>query len=305
MKQGVLVIGNGFDLDLGLKTSFNNIFSEWDPHEDIQSSLLYELVCSRTGDEWNLLKRNIRKIYSSDRNLNFHKIVNDDKCHKEMIWHIISYLECMDKTMDEDSYAYRLINSIRDNGKFSIYSFNYTDSVERCTNLSVNHVHGKYQDNSVILGTEDNETADRGLCFLQKSFSPYYESSDLKYELNKCDTIIFFGHSLGKADYLYFQDFFKKQSKEGLPEEADKKKIVIFTYNEESRRNILFQLFSMNEHRLDRFYQQNDFEVILTCKDDPLQERYEQRFEELLSYLNRTSRAADQSKIHNIAQFLG
>lgn len=154
----------------------------------------------------------------------------------------------------------------------------------------------------MILGTEDNETAGRKLCFLQKSFSPYYESSDLKYKLNECDTVIFFGHSLGEADYLYFQDFFRRQSVDGLSEEANKK-IVIFTYNEESRRDILFQLFRMNDHRLDRFFQQNEFEVILTCKDDPLQEKYEQRFESLLSYLNETSMAVDNSITQAIVNY--
>lgn len=303
MRQGVLVIGNGFDLDLGLKTSFNDIFKEWNPSEDIKYSLLYELVCSRTGEEWNLLEDNIRRIYKSTRNLHFNKIEDDEKCHREMISHIISHLKNMDKTINENSYAYKLINFVQQNEKFSIYSFNYTDSVEKCTDCYVNHVHGKIADNSVILGTEDNKSANRKLCFLQKSFSPFYKSNDLKYKLSNSETVIFFGHSLGTADYLYFQDFFKKQSEDGLSEK-DKKKIVIITFDEVSRRNILFQLFEMNNYRLDRFYQQNDFEVILTCKEDSLHEKYEQRFEMLLSFLKENSMAADHSRLSASVRFL-
>lgn len=295
MRQGVLVIGNSFELDLGLKTSFNNIFSDWDPNEDVKSSCLYNLVHKKTGDRWNLLEDNIRSIYNTPREPYHNNVDGDEKCHQEMIIQIISYL----KYMDKNSYAYRLINSIHQNKKFSIYSFNYTDTVERCTNDYVNHVHGEIKYNTVILGTEDNVNANRNLCFLQKSFSPFYKSNDLKNNLSNSETVIFFGHSLGIADYLYFQDFFKKQSEDGLSEK-EKKKIVIITFDEESRRNILFQLFKMNNHRLDRFYQQNDFKVILTCRKDSLHEKYDKRFEILFSYLNENSTTADQAKMAHV-----
>jgi len=299
MKKGVLVIGNGFDLDLGLKTSFSDIFNGWNPSLDAQVSSLFDLVCGETGNQWNLLEDNIRSLYSSELgSLVSYSAQNDEKCHQEMINQITSYLKSMDTSIDNQSYAYRLIHSIYQNNKFSIFSFNYTDSVERLIKKEVFHVHGIIEDNSVILGTEDNINADRKRCFLQKSFSPFYKSNGLKNALNNSDTVIFFGHSLGKADYLYFQDFFKKQSEDGL---LNRKKIVIITYDEESRRNILFQLFSMNNNRLDRFYQQNDFEVILTNTDDLLHEEYERRFEELMSYLKANSVANDQKKIANVA----
>lgn len=301
MRRGVLVIGNGFDLDLGLKTSFNDIFNGWDPNLDVKISSLYDLVCGETGNQWNLLEDNIRSLYP-DAISSFGPITSDmdEKCHQEMIFKITSYLKEMDKSVNNQSYAYKLIHSIHQNNKFSIYSFNYTDSVERFIDQDVCHVHGKIEDNSVILGTEDNENADRKLCFLQKSFSPFYKSNDLKCALNNSDTVIFFGHSLGKADYLYFQEFFKKQSEDGLSEKS-RKKIVIITYDEESRRDIIFQLFSMNNNRLDLFYQQNDFEVILTCKEDFLHEKYERRFAELLSYLKENSVSNDQTKLANLA----
>lgn len=211
MKKGVLIIGNGFDLDFGLKTSYNDIFKSWKPDDALTSTTLYKLVKKNDRNEWNFLEDRIGLIYAN----NEYNIINDfdkeENCHEAMRLKIIEYLNAINYEQNDSSYASKLIKAISQNGKFNVYSFNYTNTVNHIVNaqLQVNHVHGRATDSTAILGTEDNQKSIRDLCFFQKSFSPYYRSTNLKYDLSNADTVIFFGHSLGKADFLYFENFFK------------------------------------------------------------------------------------------------
>ena len=83
---------------------------------------------------------------------------------------------------------------------------------------------------------------------------------------------------MGETDYHYFEDLFETQSN---PEKINRPKIIrIFTYNEMSRRDILFQLREMNERRTDKLYDLNDMEIYRT-KDD------EGKINDYLSQLSR------------------
>ncbi len=305
MNKGVLIIGNGFDLDVGLKTSFNHIFKNWQPNDNIKSSRLYTLTNKNPRNEWNLLEDRIGQIYANNEYSSITDFDKEEECHKAMRSEIIKYLNALDYNYNDSSYASKLIKAVSQNEKFDIYSFNYTETVDIISKnqLEVNHVHGKAKDSTVILGTEDNQKAIKDLCFFQKSFSPYYRSTNLKYDLIKADTVIFFGHSLGKADFLYFQNFFKTQSAEGL-DIKNKKKIVLITYDEYSRRKLLYQLFSMNNKRLDLFFQQNDFEIILTDSSDSNSIQYETKFDNLLNYLQVNSIQANRERMQSISSMI-
>ena len=305
MKKGVLIIGNGFDLDFGLKTTFNDIFADWKPDGNITLTSLYRLVNKNNRNEWNFLEDSIGQIYANNEYSSINDFDKEEDCHEAMRIKIVEYLKSLDYKQNDSSYASRLIKAISQNGKFNVYSFNYTNTVNHIVNdkLQVNHVHGRATDSTAILGTEDNQKAIKELCFLQKSFSPYYRSTNLKYDLSNANTVIFFGHSLGKADFLYFENFFKTQSADGLDEKS-KKKIVLITYDEYNRRKLLYQLFSMNNNRLDLFFQQNEFEVILTDLSDANRSQYETKFEELLKYLHDNSLQANREKLHQIASMI-
>ena len=70
---------------------------------------------------------------------------------------------------------------------------------------------------------------------------------------------------LGETDYHYFEDLFRFQSQ---PEHYKSSKTIrIFTYDENSRIDVLFQLRAMNNKRTDMLFDLNDFEIYRT-KDD-------------------------------------
>ena len=116
-----------------------------------------------------------------------------------------------------------------------------------------------------------------------KSHSPYYTSHNIKSKLDQADEVIFFGHSLGSTDYPYFEDFFRKQC--ATKPDNEKIKVRIFTYDEESRQNILVQLRNMNEKHTQMLYEYCDFAIYRT-KDNIDDEKIKKYLSELSNRIN-------------------
>ena len=112
---------------------------------------------------------------------------------------------------------------------------------------------------------DDSAQLRNGYSYLRKVFSEYYTSHPIRYTLQECDEVVFFGHSLGDIDYPYFADFFADQS--NCAERKNSKHITIFTKDHKSRFQILEQLRSMNGGRTERLQNDNDFKIIMT--DNP------------------------------------
>ena len=292
----VLVLGNGFDLDLGLPTGYSDF---------LQSPFFYEFLNSANilkYHRFDIQKDNILEYLQQQKNLkNWIDIevelknlaiktredLNDygqvikfknkatyeieksfEVLRKQLCW----YLDKMEYTnIKKDSYAIRLLDIIKQNHAMcEILTYNYTDihklkSIVGDIYVPIDHVHGNINDKSIIIGFQDKVEIDKSFSFMIKSFSPFFRSHNVRNKLMEADEIIFFGHSLGETDYHYFGDFFETQSN---PEKNKKsKKIRIFTWDEASRIDILFQLREMNDRRTDMLYDLNDMEIYRT-KDD-------------------------------------
>lgn len=289
----VLVIGNGFDLDLGLKTQYKNFMEsvyfksytndnvlKRTPKTGISNNLFKYLQNQLGLQNWIDIETELLKIATEKRRVNMDgvtKLVNiqatsyleyDFECIHSAL---CSYLESLDyNCIDHDSVALKVLDLIAQHQNSEIISYNYTDihKLEPFVgniNCSVDHVHGRISDKSIILGFQDDADIDQSFCFMIKSFSPHFKSHNVRNKLLKADEIIFFGHSLGCTDYHYFEDLFKYQSQ---ADKANKDLIMrIFTYDEKARREILFQLREMNEKRTDMIYELCDFEIYRTASD--------------------------------------
>lgn len=288
----VLVIGNGFDLDLGLKTGyvdfmksdyFKAYLQEIIPYKGekrkIKDNLFKYLEKERALLNWidietellNLATREVKESIENTNEYRKRKIrANSDiedtfECLHDSL---CSYLESLDyNAINKDSTALKVLKSIIKHHFSQIISYNYTD-IKKVENLvgkifcPIDHVHGRISDKSIILGFQDNVEIDKSFCFMIKSFNQHFKSHNVRKQLLDADEIIFFGHSLGCTDYHYFEDLFKYQSQS---DKANEKLIMrIFTYDERSRREILFQLREMNEKRSDMIYELCDFKIYRT-----------------------------------------
>ena len=154
-----------------------------------------------------------------------------------------------------------------------IYSFNYTDLyliAERLgfpSSFVYEHVHGELKNESAIIGIPDSADVVSNYEFMYKTFSPHYSSHEILFDLLDADEVIFFGHSLGRIDYHYFQRLFQQQCRSDI-QRIDGKNITIFTYDAASRISILKQLREMNDKRTDLLYLQNGFEILMTDGTD-------------------------------------
>ena len=292
----VLVIGNGFDLDLGWNTRFSDFAtSKYWPQNSHVGSILEYLTKRRQVTNWFDIEKEIGD-YASRTDMGFHSLrtIQTNKTYFEALVNgFKSYLlEEIQKPIKDDSLAAIVLSEILKNQQFSsIYSFNYTDLYEISRRLNITcpfayeHVHGALKTNDMIIGAPEDKELNNGYEYLYKTFNEHYKSNALIYDLSDAKEVVFFGHSLGPTDYHYFRSFFKTQCQECL-QRADAKKITLFTYDDNARISILRQLRTMNDKKTSLLVNKNDFKVFMT-KDGVTSE-----IESFIEHLRLTSQEA-------------
>lgn len=279
----LLIIGNGFDLDLGRNTRYSDFAkSEFWP-KNLKSQLYRYLSQKSQIEKWFDLEgelanyvQKMENTVSSYRALIPATAQEDAQDFKIIVASMISYLQSVQrKNVKTDTLAAKVFSLACENSTFSkIYSFNYTDLniVARQFLLpemsNIEYVHGCLADNSAILGINDQvDTVDGAYDFMRKSFNQHYSSHPVGFDLRDADEVVFYGHSLGDNDYHYFQSFFKHQCEENL-EKSEQRMITIFTYNEASRMEIMRTLHKMNNGRTSMLFQNNELNIFCTHDEE-------------------------------------
>lgn len=278
MSNKVFIIGNGFDLDLGMNTRYSDFARSeyWPSSSYIGRSLSSYLKNKANITKWFDLEKELL-VYSQTEGKRVHEyqyrhaISIDKSFFNELVQSLTTYLKKEEnKELNGNSVAANVLKAVLENGLFeSIYSFNYTDLYHIANKIGINHefkyehVHGCLKEDNIILGVEDKSDLLPGYQFLYKTFNPHYESHPILFDLLEADEVVFFGHSLGHNDYHYFEAFFQEQCREGM-KRNDSKRITIFTYDDSSRIEILEQLRQMNHKNTDLLFNQNQMQVICT-----------------------------------------
>lgn len=269
----VMLIGNGFDLNLGLKTSYKDFLaSEQFEEYKKKGSLLAKYLSDKNElNNWIDIENEL-KIYSRDE----YK-PQDRKGFKadylNLCKYLCSYLNSIDyDTIDIDSKVYQLFIKLIKlaNAQIYIYDFNYTESVSKIiednkvnkkAETHIIKVHGSAADNKIVFGVEDNAYINRDDSFLYKSGSHNYNVEiNINEELKAADDIVVIGHSLGETDHFYFKSFFQEQA---MSYSTSKK--IIFTYHTEDGYDALIkQLQDLTSSKLADFRSNNynDFSKI-------------------------------------------
>ena len=259
----VIILGNGFDLNLGLETGYAD-FIKSEQFEYLiknDSSLAIYLKEKHYLQNWidieNELKTYSREIYKEENRSVFK---NE---YKLLCTALCNYIDKLDyNKIDQESYAYNHINNmlnIADNN-ISILNFNYTNSVyeiikdKNNDHIEILEVHGNASKKNIVFGVEDGSPINPNDIFLLKSASKYFNCNvNIEKKLRSSELIMIIGHSLGETDHFYFNNFFNTQSHE----HSIGKTIVITHHTDDDWDKIMKQLNILTGSRIAPFRQNN------------------------------------------------
>jgi hypothetical protein len=216
----IMIIGNGFDLNLGLKTSYADFISSnfFKSLLSEDNSLAVYLAKQNELNNWVDIEQEITKYSTSTQvQAKDTEVENDFEALKTAL---MAYLrEAQEGEINHESNAFQMIkNEITT--IYAIYNFNYTNSVFRVAkmlnfdDIVANkhfYVHGSIENSDIIFGIEDTANIHPNHIFFKKSYNINFGKSKINNALNTDvnHSLIVFGHSLGITDSSYFKKYIK------------------------------------------------------------------------------------------------
>lgn len=275
-EETLLIVGNGFDLSMGFKTSYGDFMkSSYFPNEETSylCSYLHNQYEENMGwiDIENELSKYSQLLSRFELTPKTGKIELGAESfreeYEELKSSLKSYLQEETKGAfgpSQDNPAKRVIDKLPTDSK--IISFNYTSIIERLTwdkfkdsKGNLLHIYGSlapYDD--IVFGVEDSAKLSKEHVFLYKAYSRHLKVQEFSDWLNSAERIIFYGYSLGDTDRQYFEKFFRKLcSSDSIYTE-----LIFYYYGQASYDNLIWQLQVLTNHKLTQLQIQNKIEFI-------------------------------------------
>ena len=273
----LLIIGNGFDLQCGLKSSYADFF-DWLRKDDTRSNAnlwaVHFLSSPPTGQRWADVENKLQKLLSETNDIRFKsnsfnatqlkswsnaavKFYKDRKNKGAAEYTKIKEVEYIMKYIDSrgrelfpfDAYwfldelkmlerqfakylqaevsnntnylinAAKLMEMMTNEGYVHVLNFNYTNPFKfdqlksshkkpRCMVANVTNVHGTYENDNIIFGIDATATVPSSAFIFTKTHRKMLQDTPSRALPWRVEEIKFYGHSLGQADYSYFQSIF-------------------------------------------------------------------------------------------------
>lgn len=230
MSGKVLILGNGFDLDLGMKTRYSDFANSdiWKQsfQDDIQlyrpDTLIGYLNKEKEKNAWFDIEQSILNYVTNKKNEYGipDNDINDDKNSFRKLCHALSmYLKHAQTyhSQRKNNIAVEVLKAVAANGYFqSIYTFNYTslrqiasDNGITLGEANIMHVHGSLADDDIILGVmaDNASVVPEEYSFLYKDNSRYYRSNNMATDLDEANELVIFGHSIIWYGFRLLQRF--------------------------------------------------------------------------------------------------
>jgi len=258
----IIIIGNGFDLNLGLKTSYKD-FIESDHYKLLiaKDNLLAKYFMSKTDlNNWVDIEKEITQysMYIKDTDPN---VKINFKALKEALTKYL--LEAQEAEIDQDSQAFKMIQEEIETAD-KIYNFNYTSTVYKVAEIlgidisnKHSYVHGSIENMDIIFGVEDDARIFSKHIFLKKSYNKNYGESDIGQFLKDEHDLIIFGHSLGITDSSYFKKYIQTLAFDwNIPQ------LKFYYYGDCGYDEMMIMLDNYSGNRLTDFKHNNNFIAI-------------------------------------------
>lgn len=287
----LVILGNGFDRDLGIDLSFN--------------AYCRNRHCIAYHPEkklWSNFENDIRqKILSWDkeRNEESAKEINSEwiAFKKNFSYFFTDVISMVKDTIDNSSYAYNMLKSFSKTS--SVYTFNYTypyEYVELDNAKEFTFVHGRYycdsfrddfltmsQSPQMIVGIDCkripiNVKENAYLSPIVKQLNSHFVISDIEESILTAKYVVFFGFSMSITDADYFDEYFSIITSG----KSECKTIFYITFNEEG-----FENFQRNIEEMGYDYQtiSNHIQIIPIFTDKKLRVQTAETFKQVLSLI--------------------
>jgi hypothetical protein len=307
MAELAIIIGNGFDIDLGILSRYTDFIksNEWNelkktlgsfPSLDYLShSLIYHLhneACRK--DKWFDVENEI-----------LHFIKKHPVCTEDEIREIESEFSRLKKAlreylirvssgykMDEMKLPCRFMKGMANcHKKIVEINFNYTNPQDFLPTpiafhpnfYDQTHVHGSLSEEDIVLGCdiENGQSVNRDLSFMYK-YNMLNRATHVSRNLLEAKEIIFYGHSVNEMDFCYFRDFLKAASASPKPI----RNITFITLNEKSERDIKDNIRNQGISVTDLYNNLESLEFIHTEKMYSNDSKEQQKWDEMLKRIS-------------------
>ncbi len=278
----VIVIGNGFDIDLGWQTSYRDFYLDhkgWEMQRTSEDDL-FQYVIRHVVDNWFDFERTLFD-YAIHRSNSEKKLVerdlNDYNSFRNLISNFLS--KRSKEPVKKDSYAYQMLEAyINTNKRFlshsdsllTWFSFNYTplkniaQQIDSSVEFRYIPVHGTLEKKNIIFGVHDDNRILPEYRYLQKSMDDEYESHGIVSSLRDATLIVFFGLSMGFIDSVYFKDVLTQIS--NVENTNSNKELVFITKDNETKKDIKNNLLDMGLNT-QVLFNTNKVDFILTSEE--------------------------------------
>lgn len=274
----IYVIGNGFDIDLGWRTSYKDFYDtklkRWRVHFlSGEEDCLPVYLLDHAGENWYDLERTIYDycLMKSKGELDKDLMDRDYQDYESIKCQLERFVkERSNEQVVVESKAYEILKSyieqrsrtqLPDDMLPELISFNYTplSRVAKQINPNANFkyipIHGTVESNSCIFGFHNDPQIKGRYRDMQKLMDDNYDPGRITPLLMDAKKITFFGLSMGYIDAVYFRDVLKTASQPGDFHTRKSIDIEFITRDKESKKDIKknlqdigidFQAFSTN-----------------------------------------------------------
>ena len=269
MEKAIVVLGNGFDLDLGWKTSYGDYYNyNKDKFDELEGNEYVKEMCQ--GEHWYNLEGYLREKVEELEISKVHEFKDFWQiCYLTLMNYLNKYsnFQKVYKT-NTDSCAYSFLQKT---SHLPFYSFNYTNPFEKIKIdkpfMKIEYIHGNlegfYMGVRPKLGIDlsvKNELVKRKeLIHLLKAFEN--DRRDILLDaMMSAEMIVLYGLSLGITDSDYFKAFFNNMTNNTI----QGKRIYIVTYNAQSFQSIKNNMAQYGINYDDMSFSNNEIKRVFT-----------------------------------------
>ena len=279
--ETLLIIGNGFDIDLGLPTRYED-FLQSDEFGSLKGNLVRALKSEPSFPRWIDVEHFLGgySLRTEKMNAAHHPAELLGAEFRELRMALSNYIHrisVMD-SINRDSDAYLLLRNLFYEAPLFILTFNYTTLLEALHDEMISPYefyakwyHGRCDEDSIIFGVGDDTKHRNMHAFLRKSVGVADETNEpndfrVSEYMEPVKRVVFFGHSLGPEDHSRFRNFFDQHTRalDAGARQEDRKRLDFYYYDDNSRDQLNEQLLELTNGRTQGLKENFDVRWIQT-----------------------------------------